>query len=52
MEPIVTTFRDARRARAAARQVPLFSTVLGRQVDGSEMTADYRATQLFTGAVL
>ena len=47
MEPIVTTFRDELDGlEPRPARFPLFSTVLGRQVDGSEMTADYWATQL------
>ncbi|MGY4653367.1 type I polyketide synthase [Mycobacterium sp. URHB0021] len=47
MEPIVSDFRralDGLEPRPAG--FPLFSTVIGRQVDGTEMTADYWAQQL------
>jgi len=47
MEPIVTDFReelDGLEPRPA--EFPLFSTVFGRQIDGSEMTADYWARQI------
>ena len=47
MEPIVTDFRDELDGlEPQPARFPLFSTVLGRQVDGREMTADYWATQL------
>ncbi len=47
MEPIVAEFRgelDGLEPQPA--EFPLFSTVLGRQIDGSEMTADYWAQQI------
>lgn len=47
MEPIVTTFRDELDGLdPQPAGFPLFSTVLGRQVDGCEMTADYWAKQI------
>jgi acyl transferase domain-containing protein len=47
MEPIVTDFRDELDGlEPRPAEFPLFSTVLGRHVDGSEMTADYWAQQI------
>ena len=47
MEPIVTDFRDELDGLAPQpAEFPLFSTVLGRQVDGGEMTADYWVRQI------
>jgi acyl transferase domain-containing protein len=47
MEPIVTDFRDEFNGlEPRPAEFPLFSTVLGRQVEGSEMTADYWAQQI------
>jgi acyl transferase domain-containing protein len=47
MEPIVTDFRDELDGlEPQPAEFPLFSTVLGRQIDGSEMTADYWAQQV------
>jgi acyl transferase domain-containing protein len=47
MEPVVTDFRDELDGlEAQPAEFPLFSTVLGRQIDGSEMTADYWAQQI------
>jgi acyl transferase domain-containing protein len=47
MEPIVTTFRNELAGlQPHPAQFPLFSTVLGRRIDGSEMTADYWAKQI------
>jgi acyl transferase domain-containing protein len=47
MEPIVTDFRDELDGlEPQPAEFPLFSTVLGRQIDGSEMTADYWAQQI------
>jgi acyl transferase domain-containing protein len=47
MEPIVTDFRDELAGLAPrSANFPLFSTVLGRQVDGREMTAEYWAQQI------
>ncbi|WP_018602451.1 type I polyketide synthase [Mycobacterium sp. 155] len=57
MEPIVTDFRDELDGlEPHPAEFPLFSTVLGRQIDGSEMTAAYWAQQIcapvqFYGAV-
>ncbi len=47
MEPIVKDFRnelDGLEPQPA--EFPLFSTVLGRHIDGTEMTADYWAQQI------
>jgi acyl transferase domain-containing protein len=47
MEPIVANFRDELDGlKPQPAEFPLFSTVLGRQIDGSEMTADYWAQQI------
>jgi acyl transferase domain-containing protein len=47
MEPIVTDLRDELDGlEPQPAEFPLFSTVLGRQIDGSEMTADYWAQQI------
>jgi acyl transferase domain-containing protein len=47
MEPIVTDFRDELAGlEPQPANFPLFSTVLGRQVDGRELTADYWAQQI------
>lgn len=57
MEPIVADFRDELDGlESHPAEFPLFSTVLGRQIDGSAMTADYWARQIcapvqFHGAV-
>ncbi len=47
MEPIVAEFRDELDGlEPHPAEFPLFSTVLGRQIDGREMTADYWARQI------
>lgn len=47
MEPIVTAFHDeVDGLEPQPAEFPLFSTVLGRQVDGIEMTPDYWAQQI------
>jgi acyl transferase domain-containing protein len=47
MEPIVADFRDVLKGlQPQPADFPLFSTVLGRQIDGCEMTADYWAQQI------
>jgi acyl transferase domain-containing protein len=47
MEPIVTDFRDElAELEPQSANFPLFSTVLGTQVDGREMTAEYWAQQI------
>ena len=47
MEPIVTDFRDELDGlEPQPAEFPFFSTVLGRQIDGREMTADYWAQQI------
>ena len=47
MEPMVATFRDELDGlEPQPARFPLFSTVLGRQVDGAEMTVDYWARQI------
>ncbi len=47
MEPIVTDFRrELHGLEPQPARFPLFSTVLGRQVDGREMNAEYWAKQI------